>query len=112
MNSPHPLPAAQGVVLCAENDENDAFLLEACWKRAGVTHALAVVGDGQEAIEYLAGEGAYADRARHPLPDMLLLDLSMPRRSGLEVLAWVRARPEWARLPVLIDPIEPEPMTN
>ncbi len=95
-------PARAPVVLYAENDENDAFLMNLCWRRAEMTQRLEVVADGQEAIHYLSGEGPYADREAFPFPALLLLDLSMPRCSGLEVLAWVRARPEFAALPVLI----------
>lgn len=93
-----PLP----VVLYAENDENDALLMEVCWKRAGLAASLRVVQDGHEAMDYLSGVGDYADRAAHPFPALVLLDLSMPGCSGLDVLAWVRARPGFADLPVLI----------
>jgi CheY-like chemotaxis protein len=101
MTPPETSPGVP-VVLYAENDENDAFLMNLCWRRAEMSPRLEVVVDGQEAIHYLEGAGPYADRDRFPLPALLLLDLSMPRKSGLEVLAWVRARPEFARLPVLI----------
>ncbi len=94
-------PVAQ-VVLYAENDENDAVLMNLCWRRAKMAQRLNVVQDGEEAIRYLSGEGEFADRGRFPLPALVLLDLSMPRCSGLEVLAWVRARPEFVGLPVLI----------
>lgn len=97
-----PPAARPPVVLYAENDENDVFLMNVCWKRAGAANPLNTVGDGQEAIDYLSGAGGYADREAHPLPVLLLLDLSMPRRSGLEVLAWVRAQEAFRRLPVLI----------
>ena len=90
------------VVLYAENDENDALLMHTCWKRAGLEPALQVVADGYEAQEYLAGAGRYADREAYPFPTLVLLDLLMPGRSGLEVLAWVRERPRFDALPVLI----------
>jgi CheY-like chemotaxis protein len=61
-----------------------------------------VVCDGVEAIEYLRGTGQYADRARYPLPGLMLLDLKLPRRSGHEVLAWLRQEPAVRRLPVAI----------
>ena len=90
------------LVLYAENDENDALLMHACWKRAGLEPTLRVVEDGHEAKEYLAGSGRYADRENHPFPTLVLLDLSMPGCTGLEVLSWVRAQPRCASLPVLI----------
>jgi CheY-like chemotaxis protein len=90
------------VVLYAENDENDAFIMALCWKRVPVPHPLHVVDDGQHAIDYLCGVNGYADREKFPLPTLLLLDLSMPRRNGFDVLEWVRAQPQFEKMPVLI----------
>lgn len=101
MTVPTP-PAPRPVVLYAENDENDALLMHVCWKRAGLEAELRVVDDGPKAMNYLAGEGAYADREAHPFPKLVLLDLSMPGCTGLEVLAWVREQPRFAELPVII----------
>ena len=56
--------------------------------------------NGEQAIEYLAGTGAFADRTRHPLPLVVLLDLNMPKKSGFEVLAWIRAQPTLKALAV------------
>lgn len=95
-------PARRHLVLYAENDENDAFIMRLCWKRVPVNHALHVVEDGQYAIDYLSGVNGFADRERYPLPTLLLLDLSMPRCTGFDVLNWVRAQPQFERLPVLI----------
>jgi CheY-like chemotaxis protein len=92
----------RALVLYAENDENDALLMQACWKRAGLEPTLRIVDDGHSAKEYLAGEGQFADRESHPFPTLVLLDLSMPGCTGLEVLEWVRAQPRFADLPVLI----------
>lgn len=94
--------AASPVVLYAENDENDALLMHVCWKRAALGAELRVVDDGPTAMKYLAGEGPYADREAHPFPTLVLLDLSMPGCTGLEVLAWVREQPRFASLPVII----------
>jgi CheY-like chemotaxis protein len=55
-----------------------------------------------EAVEYLRGDGPFADREKHPLPDLLLLDLKMPRKNGFEVLEWVRQQPGLKRLPVVV----------
>ena len=96
-------PSSQaGLVLYAEDDENDAFLIRHCWQRAGLTHRLEIVPDGQRAIEYLGGTGEFADRSRHPEPCLLLLDLNLPRVGGMDVLRWVRAQPRYARLPTVI----------
>lgn len=89
-------------VLAAEDDEGDATLLRLAFKRLKVSSPLVIVHDGQEAIDYLNGEGIYADRSKHPLPSVLLVDLKMPRLSGFDVLAWCGARPELRALPIVV----------
>ena len=64
-------------------------------------YSLRVVRDGEEAIAYLSGQAAYADRDRYPLPALVLLDLKMPRKSGLEVLSWLRKQPNLRHLIVV-----------
>lgn len=72
------------------------------FKQAGITHRLATVSNGQAAIDYLAGTGPYANRDVYPLPCVVLLDLHLPRRSGFEVLQWIREHPQLTSLPVVI----------
>lgn len=89
-------------ILLVEDDANDVFLLRRAFTKAGIESGLHTVGDGEEAVAYLAGDGKFSDRDQHPLPQLVLLDLKLPRRSGLEVLEWVRARPELRRIPVIV----------
>lgn len=89
-------------VLYAEDEENDVFLLERAFAKARVEHPLRVVTDGAAAIRYLAGTDEFADRTRFPLPCLALLDLNLPRRSGLEVLKWVRDQTPFRTLPVVL----------
>lgn len=91
-----------GHILVAEDDTSDAFFFQRAFKRGGLPVSLHFVRDGQEAIDYLQGEGKFADRAAHPLPQLLLLDLKMPRLDGFDVLEWVRKHPELRRLQVII----------
>jgi len=90
------------VILAAEDEEDDRFLLQVAFARGKLTHTLVTVCDGKECVDYLSGAGAYADRARHPLPVLLLLDLKMPRMHGFEVLKWLATRPEFKELPVFV----------
>ena len=89
-------------ILVAEDDAQHAVLIRAALSAAGLANPVHLVEDGEQAVAYLAGTGAYADRARYPLPALVLLDLRMPVTSGLEVLAWLRARPGLERVPVLV----------
>ena len=81
-------------ILFAENEEDDIVLTRQALKEAGVVNPLIGVPDGQEAIRYLQGEGRYANRAEFPQPCLLLLDLKMPRMTGLGVLNWLREHPD------------------
>jgi CheY-like chemotaxis protein len=90
------------LVLYVEDEENDVLLLRRALKRAGVTNPLEVVGDGQEAMDYLAGTGRFVDRTHYPTPALVLLDLNLPGRSGFDVLEWMRHQPALVALPVVI----------
>jgi CheY-like chemotaxis protein len=90
-------------LLLVEDDEDDVALLRRACRRAGLANPVVVLGDGDAAVDYLGGTGPYADRGRHPLPMLVLLDLKLPRRSGHEVLAWLRAQAgPIRRLPVVV----------
>ena len=90
-------------VLLAEDNPHDAELVCRAFRETNALNPVHSVGDGEEAIEYLAGEGKYADRAAHPFPALFLLDLKMPVKDGLEVLRWLHDNPEIPRkLPVVV----------
>ena len=91
-----------GVILLAEDDPNDVLSVQRAFQRNYVANPVQVVRDGEEALAYLSGQAPFADRERHPLPVLMLMDLKMPRKSGLEVLAWVRQQPGLKRLPIIV----------
>src|ERR1019366_2376715 len=91
-----------GHILVAEDDPTDAYFFERAFKRAGIPVTLHFVRDGQEVIDYLQGKGEFADRTAHPLPQLMLLDLHMPRLDGFEVLEWVRQKPAFHGLQMVI----------
>jgi len=96
-------------VLYAEDEKCDIFFLERAFQSTGSPHWLNAVPDGEQAIDYLAGKGRFADRARHPLPALVLLDINMPKKSGLEVLKWIRQQPSFKSLSVLMLTSSPRP---
>ncbi len=89
-------------ILLAEDDDNDVFFVRRALQQAGLANPLIVARDGKEAVDYLEGAGPYNDRARHPLPGLLLLDLKMPLLNGFDVLTWLQTRPELGYLPVVV----------
>lgn len=90
------------MVLLVEDNPDDVLLTRRAFSKAQIPVPLHVVGDGQGAMDYLGGIGDYADRERFPLPLVLLLDLKLPRRSGFEVLEWLRGQPGLRRIPVVV----------
>jgi CheY-like chemotaxis protein len=89
-------------ILLVEDSPKDVLLIQRAIRKAGIASSLQVVNDGDAAVSYLAGEGRYSDRTQFPLPVLMLLDLKLPRRSGAEVLAWLRQQPGLKRIPVVV----------
>jgi CheY-like chemotaxis protein len=83
---------AHSSILLAEDDDNDVFFLKRAFKDAGIENPLYVARDGQEAIDCLGGAGKFSDRTQYPVPTLLICDLKMPRRTGMEVLEWKRVQ--------------------
>jgi DNA-binding response OmpR family regulator len=89
-------------ILLVEDDENDIFFFERAYKKAGITNPLHIVRDGDEAIQYLSGKEAFADREKFPLPSLIVLDLNLPLKHGLEVLKWLREKRDFDTLVVVV----------
>ena len=89
-------------ILLVEDNEDDVIFMKRAFKQAELLESLKVVKDGQEAIDYLSGANQFADRTTFPMPCLVLLDLKLPRKGGLEVLRWIREQPGLRSLVVLI----------
>jgi CheY-like chemotaxis protein len=85
--------ADHAVVLLAEDREDDVLLIRRAFDKAQLANPIQIVHDGEEAIDYLSGTGKYASRDEYPLPDLILLDLKMPKVDGFQVLEWIRQQP-------------------
>ena len=90
------------IVLLIEDNNDDAFLFERAAKQVSASCRVLRVSDGQQAIEYLAGDGPYADRTQFPLPHLLLVDLKMPRCDGFQFLEWKRGQRWLATTPAIV----------
>ncbi|HTL58471.1 MAG TPA: response regulator [Candidatus Limnocylindrales bacterium] len=97
------MPNEPFTVLLVEDDLNDIFIVKRAFKMADIHTPLQVVTDGQEAVSYLRGDGKYADRNTFPVPRLIVMDIRMPRKSGFEVLEWVKTnRQPLRRIPIVI----------
>ena len=89
-------------ILHVEDDPNDVLLVQRALRKTGSPSTILSVSDGDKALAYLEGGQEFSNRDKYPFPHLILLDLKMPRKSGLEVLAWIRGQSSLKRLPVLI----------
>lgn len=78
------------------------LLMRRAFSEAGFGDALRVVSNGEAALEYLRGAGEYANRFTYPMPDVVLLDLNLPRKDGFEVLGWIRSQSALKSMVVII----------
>ena len=90
------------VILLAEDQPEDVILLRLALETAGLPNPLFSVCDGQDAVDYLNGNGPYADRETYPLPSLLLLDLKMPIMDGFEVLTWLQSSPRFDDIVIVV----------
>ena len=89
-------------ILVVDDREEDVFFLRRAFEGVGLHHRLTHVADGDEAIKYLSRQAPYDNNALHPVPDVVVLDLKMPRRDGFEVLQWLREQKTLKPAPVVV----------
>ena len=92
----------QGVILLVEDNPDDVALTERAFRRSNVANEIVVAADGQEALDYFHGVGKWQGRDTAALPQVVLLDLKLPRVDGLEVLRQLRGEEPTRLVPVVI----------
>ncbi len=90
------------LIMLIEDNEMDIVLTRDAFQEAHLSNPLQVAKTGEEALEYLLGEGIYQDRDVYPLPELILLDLKLPGIQGLDVLKEIKTHPKLKRIPVII----------
>jgi CheY-like chemotaxis protein len=89
-------------ILHIEDSEEDMELLRRACEAADLPAVFHRVADGSEAVKYLEAKGDFQDRSKHPLPDLIVLDLKMPGMGGFDFLKWLRHESGFLSLPVLV----------
>src|SRR5208283_152917 len=89
-------------ILVVDDREEDVFFFQRAFKSAGLLHCITHVSDGDAAIKYLSRQAPYDDNTLYPPPDVVVLDLKMPKRDGFEVLQWLREQKTLKPAPVVI----------
>jgi CheY-like chemotaxis protein len=97
MNSPE-----SAVILLVEDRDDDIVLIRKSFENSDLANPLYVVKNGEEGVAYLSGDSPFSNRNEYPLPDLILLDLKMPRLDGFETLLWIRNQPGIRNIPVVI----------
>jgi CheY-like chemotaxis protein len=97
-----PQPRDHLILLVADDDEDHLLLTQEALVEGHVRHDLRTVGDGEQLLDYLLRRDVYADPAASPQPDLILLDLNMPRKSGYEALQEIKADPALRRIPIVV----------
>ena len=85
-----------------EDSRDDAFFLRRAFLKAGLSHPMVDVRNGQQAVNYLSGKALYGDRSLYPLPGLIVVDLKMPLMDGFELLAWLQGQPELEAMPAIV----------
>ena len=86
----------------ADDDADDQLMTGEAFRECGLCEKLHCVDNGEQLLDYLHGRGAFQDPASHPTPDLILLDLNMPRKDGREALIEIKSDPALRNIPVII----------
>src|SRR5687767_13505054 len=91
----------RGLILLITDSGSDAYRLEQAFQKDGLMHPVRIARRAEEVFCYLRGIGVYQDRSSHPMPVLIILDLSMDNNDGLEILKWLKRQVNFADIPVI-----------
>jgi len=89
-------------ILLVEDDPNDAELFQLALHQSAVKASLYTARDGEQAVDYISGNGLAADHGRYPIPDLIVLDLALPRLTGLAFIRWCRTSASCKQTPLVV----------
>jgi len=89
-------------ILIVDDVEDDLVLLQRLLRTAKVANPISILRTGEVALAYLKGQEPFADREKHPLPGVLILDLKMPAADGFQVLQWIKGQPQLTQMLVIV----------
>lgn len=89
-------------ILLVEDDSNDILIIKSAIHKIKFNVLLKIIENGEDAIAYLSGDGQYNDRTQFPIPNLILIDLKLPRKSGHEILEWLGNQKELKRIPKIV----------
>ncbi len=89
-------------ILLVEDDDNDVLLIQKALKKGFINNPIHIARNGQEAIDYLSGKGAFADRDKYFFPDVVITDLKMPKVTGFDLLIWINDNPQFRVIPTIV----------
>lgn len=89
-------------ILAAEDNEDDQLFLQKAFNAVKGPLSLSIVGDGEEVMHYMLREPPFEDSLKYPFPNLLMLDIKMPKHTGLDVLHWIMHTDKFRRVPVMI----------
>lgn len=96
-------------LLLIDDLDGEALYVKGMLRAAGFAEPFLHINDAEEAMAYFEGGGKFTDRAKYPIPDLVLLDLKMPGVDGFQFLKWLRSQPEFARVIVVVLTGEADP---
>src|SRR5687768_1862488 len=89
-------------ILLVEDDESDAFFFKRALQKNNLPHRVHVAQNGQEAVNYMKGEGEFANRDQYPFPKFIITDNRMPMMSGSDFLKWLKGNPQFRVIPTIV----------